>query len=82
MSVNGSAVSKKHDVAMISHWPVIFIIGGILGIGGWLYGNMLQVLSSQAWFLHTEGSGNVFAPQNVFAQFPLFWNGRNDCLLI
>jgi len=76
MAVNNPSSSAKHDIAFISHWPVLFILGGLLCVGGWLYANMLQVLSSQAWFLHSENSANIFAPQNVFVQFPLFWSGR------
>lgn len=56
-------------------WPLAYIVGGLLVGSFWLWGNVVQIQTSEAWMLQIQGASLVphFA---VLMQIMDFWSGN------
>lgn len=70
------AGGKRTSLALFIFPPVLHIAWGIVLILANLAANMMQVQSTQAWFLYEAASWRLnFA---IWGQFAQFWNGQMD----
>lgn len=57
-------------------WPLWYILGGLAVGFAWLWGNTVQIQTSEAWILHLR-TGIDLAPHFVILlQIQDFWNGN------
>jgi hypothetical protein len=56
-------------------WPLVYILGGLLVGSFWLWGNVVQIQTSEAWMLQIQSASLVphFA---IFMQLMDFWSGK------
>src|SRR2546423_219915 len=68
--------SAKAEASVFTFPPIVHLVWGVLLIAGNVFGNMMQVTSTQAWFLHEDS--NWVPNLSLFGQFPAFFNGQMD----
>ncbi len=71
----GASVSH---ISRLVYPPIVHVIWGLLLIGVFVIGSMLQVQTSEAWMLNASDPGVWIPNMNLFSQFPQFWNGHMD----
>lgn len=71
----GASVSH---ISRLVYPPIVHIIWGIILLGVFVIGSLLQVQTSEAWMLNTNDPGGWIPNMNLFMQFPQFWSGQMD----
>jgi hypothetical protein len=58
--------------------PIVHVVWGIIQLGFFVFGSMVQVQTNESFMLHgLSGSKLDWVPNfNIFLQFPQFWNGK------
>ncbi len=74
MSAQAQAPARRHnEVGVMAFPPLVHLIWGAILLLGNIAGNMMQVQSTQAWFL--GGSPNWRLDFSIWAQWPQFFSG-------
>lgn len=72
-STKQHAQAKDHN----GIWPLAYIAGGLLVGSFWLWGNVVQIQTSEAWMLGIQGASLV--PHfEILQQLSSFWSGGLD----
>ncbi len=72
-SSSPASTAQKQDVSLLIFPPIVHTIWGMILLGGFALGMLMQVQSTEAWMLGS--ATHSFVPSmSLFGQFPAFWN--------
>lgn len=57
-------------------WPLWYILGGLLVGLAWLWGNVVQIQTSEAWILHLKSGIDLIPHFAILLQIQDFWSGN------
>lgn len=68
--------AAHQDTAILIFPPIVHVIFGGVLLLIWILANMMQVQTSEAWFLGTESARNLIPNMTIFTQFGDFFSGH------
>jgi hypothetical protein len=70
-TANTGTAAKQHDISMLVFPPIVHVVWGLVLIGGFILGMMMQIQSTEAWMLG-ESTQSLVPDFSIFQQFPDF----------
>ncbi len=71
--MSSTAPAKRTEIGILAFPPLVHLIWGIVLLVGNIAGNMMQIQSTQAWFL--GGKADWHLNLNIWSQWPQFLGG-------